>query len=91
VALEVMPVAAHLPPAIRYPVISAALTDPVAGNPNVRTLAPLPIARRPDVAHTRCGNDLDARLRGRHVNIDTHSTGGQAAGGGDVQAGDKYG
>jgi hypothetical protein len=86
-----MPVAAYLIPAVAHPVIAVALTDPAAGNPDVRTVSPLPIARRPDIACTRRGNDLDARRRGRHVNIDADRTGRHAAGCSNVQTGDKYG
>ena len=67
VAWEVMTVAAYLIPAVPHPVIAVALTDPAAGNPDVRTVSPLPIARRPDIACTRRRNDLDARRRGLAV------------------------
>jgi len=91
VAWEVMPVPAYLIPAIRDPVKTVTLTDPATGNPDMRTVSPLPITRRPDIAWTRRGNDLHARRWRRHVNIDADSPGSHAAGCSDVQAGDKYG
>src|SRR6185437_3886694 len=62
-----MPFRTSLIPAVRYPVVTAALVNIAARNPDVRAMAPLPIARRPSCVDPRAASVGRRRIRGAAV------------------------
>ena len=66
-----VPLFAVLLPTIGNPAPAGTRRDPTTRDPHMGTAAPLPEARRPDVARPRCGHDLHLRRRGRNGDINS--------------------